>query len=128
MSLTRYDKAFICILLILALLIFIGGLTALGSNKRGNEVVILVNGREAERCSLNLKNPKTIRVEGILGESLIEIANGKVRMLFSPCSNHNCMARGWINKPGDIIVCVPNRVVVKVVGDNARNEVDVFNG
>ncbi|MDO8886135.1 NusG domain II-containing protein [Candidatus Oleimmundimicrobium sp.] len=122
--LTRYDKIFICILLFLALFAFVGGFSVFGSGKKGEEVVILVSGHEVERCSINLENPKKIKVKGLIGESLIEVAEGKVRMVCSPCPNHNCMARGWINRSGDVIICVPNEVIIKIIGDNAENKID----
>ncbi len=125
--LTRYDKTFICILLFLALFTFIGGLNAFGSNEKGKEVIILVGGHEVERSSLNLEKSRRITVDGILGESLIEIADGKARMLSSPCPNHNCMMQEWVSRPGDVIVCVPNQVIVKIVGDDVENEIDACN-
>ncbi|HDP69450.1 MAG TPA: NusG domain II-containing protein [Actinobacteria bacterium] len=127
--LTRYDKAFIGSLLFVALVILIGGAGMLNfSMKKGEEVVVLVNGQEVERCRLDYEHPKRMEIEGPFGESIIEVANGKVRMVSSPCPNHNCVARGWISAPGDMIVCVPNQVVVKIIGCEAKNKVDVFNG
>ncbi len=50
------------------------------------------------------------RVTGPLGESVFEVAGGRVRMAGSPCRNKYCVRQGWKSRPGDMIVCAPNRV------------------
>ncbi len=57
----------------------------------------------------------TIPVEGVLGTTTLEIKEGKVHVLNSPCKNHICMNTGWISNPGQIIVCLPNEVVIRLV-------------
>ncbi|MDI6892182.1 MAG: NusG domain II-containing protein [Actinomycetota bacterium] len=117
--LTRYDKVLICFLLFLALLSFaicafgvkFEGLKTFG----GREVVIFVSGREVARYPLVVKRER-IEIEGPLGTSLVEINGGKVRMLTSPCPNKICVGQGWIEGPNQVIVCAPNRVIVKIAG------------
>lgn len=57
----------------------------------------------------------TIPVEGVLGTTTVEIKQGRVHVLDSPCGNHICMHTGWISSPGQIIVCLPNQVIVRLV-------------
>lgn len=59
----------------------------------------------------------TIPVEGVLGTTTVEIKQGKVHVLSSPCENHICMNTGWISNPGQIIVCLPNEVVIRLAKD-----------
>ncbi|HHX10563.1 MAG TPA: NusG domain II-containing protein [Firmicutes bacterium] len=61
----------------------------------------------------------TIPVEGPLGTTIVEVERGRVRVLSSPCPEHICMNTGWISKPGQIIVCMPNQVVVRIVKKQA---------
>lgn len=53
-------------------------------------------------------------VQGELGEMKIEINSGKVRVKDSSCPLKICVREGWIDSSGGEIICVPNRVVVKV--------------
>lgn len=117
--LTRYDKALICFLLSLALLSFVicaFGVKFEGLKKfGGQEVVVLVEGREVARHLLAVERER-IEVDGPLGASLVEISRGKVRMLASPCPNKMCVGQGWIEDPNQVIVCAPNRVIIKIAG------------
>ena len=54
------------------------------------------------------------RVE--LVEALVEIVAGEARILSSPCPHELCVKMGAVRMPGRAVVCVPNRVVVTVVG------------
>lgn len=54
-------------------------------------------------------------VQGPLGVSSYEVSGGRIRMKHSPCPNQTCVRMGKIDRPGDMIVCVPNRVVIRIV-------------
>ena len=46
----------------------------------------------------------------------IEIKDCRVRMLEASCPNHLCIRQGWISLEGQSIVCLPNKVVVRIEG------------
>jgi hypothetical protein len=54
--------------------------------------------------------------EGPVGETTIEIRNGKVHVHDSDCRNKVCIAAGWVSSPGDWIICLPNNVFVLIEG------------
>ncbi|MCD6081434.1 NusG domain II-containing protein [candidate division WOR-3 bacterium] len=76
--------------------------------------VIYLNGKPYYRFYLN-KN-QIIKVDGPLGSSYVEVKDGRVRMLQSPCPLKLCMKQGWVDKPGSVIICVPNRIVIELKG------------
>lgn len=49
------------------------------------------------------------------GVTVIEVAGGRARLVESPC-NEPAWHGGWVERPGERIVCLPNRVVLEVVG------------
>ncbi len=51
-----------------------------------------------------------------LGGMLIEVKHGAVRVVRSDCPRGICRRAGWISKPGSTIVCVPNRVLIEILG------------
>jgi len=55
-----------------------------------------------------------------LGESEIVIANDSVFFLKSPCRNKLCILAGHKHKIGDMIACVPNRILVAINGAAKR--------
>jgi len=54
---------------------------------------------------------------------VIEIAGQRARVIDSPCRDKLCMRAYWLTRPGDVAVCLPQRVIVEIRGA-ARNGVD----
>ncbi len=69
---------------------------------------------------LDAAAPVRFRARGDLGESLIVIEHGRVRMADSPCPTHRCVLSGAHRRGGDIIACVPNRIFVLLKGGAAQ--------
>ncbi len=85
----------------------------------GNIVFISCGSRLVGRYSLN--HDRVISVKGPLGETKVQIENGKVRIPSSPCPNHYCVKMGEICSCGSTLLCVPNQVVVRVGGNESQN-------
>jgi hypothetical protein len=62
----------------------------------------------------------TVRVPGPLGETVVEIADGAVRVISSPCPEKICIKTGRISKPGQWIACLPNRVFISIRGKRSE--------
>jgi hypothetical protein len=41
------------------------------------------------------------------------------------CSKHICSKTGWIGKPWQVIVCLPNKIIVRVVGQKETGDIDL---
>jgi hypothetical protein len=57
-----------------------------------------------------------VAVAGPLGETVVEIHEGRARVLSSPCENQTCVAAGHIRRRGNWAACLPNRVIVSIEG------------
>lgn len=68
---------------------------------------------------LDLARAGTHRIHGPLGDTLIEVRDGRARISASPCPQQRCVARGWITEPGDASVCLPNHVALSIPGTPA---------
>ena len=55
-------------------------------------------------------------VTGPLGVTRIEVRERRVRVLSSPCPQKLCQRAGWIGSAGEMVVCLPNEVVVRLPG------------
>lgn len=82
--------------------------------KRGKNVEIYVDGRLKFVYPLNIE--RIIMVKGKLGESIVKIKRGRVRMEESACPLKLCVKQGYISNQGEEIICVPNRVVIRIIG------------
>ena len=70
-----------------------------------------------------LESDRTIEVEGPLGKTVVVIEDGAVKVSSSPCREKTCVKSGPINKPGRWIACLPNRVIIAIIG-RSEQELD----
>ncbi|MCA1755227.1 MAG: NusG domain II-containing protein [Spirochaeta sp.] len=89
--------------------------------ERGNQVSIQAAGRD---YIYSLAVDQSFSVEGPLGPTEIEIADGEIRVVASPCRDKICIGAGWVSQSGQWIACLPNRVFVQVQSA-AEADVDV---
>jgi len=78
----------------------------------GSEVEIRSNNRVVGRYSLD--EDRLIEVPGPIGSTTVCVDSGRARVESSPCPNKICVHMGSVGREGGLIVCVPNRVIVKV--------------
>ena len=122
--LTKYDRALIYFLLLSVLFTFLGTIWVAHSVGKPDEVVVSANGEVAARFSL--QGQSQFKIRGPLGDSEINITNGKVKMVSSSCVQKVCVHKGYIEKPGECIVCAPNGIVVKIVSKSETERLDAI--
>ncbi|MGC8659213.1 MAG: NusG domain II-containing protein [Desulfomonilaceae bacterium] len=106
------------ILVILMMFLLAGSLFIFLPNRLaagGNTVYVTVDGKLTGRYSLS--HDRLVSVNGPLGETKVQIQAGKVRILNSPCPNHYCVRMGAVSAGGSALVCVPNRIIVRIGRD-----------
>ncbi len=116
------DIVVIAGLLALSLVIFIASLPH--RNKEISEAVISINGSEYARYSLSVDREVIIEQEGHL--NIIEIKNGAVRVKSADCPDKTCVNQGFIDKGGQVIVCLPARLTVTLSGTEAQLDSVVY--
>lgn len=62
----------------------------------------------------------TINTGDIFNE--IELVGNKIRVSNANCYDRVCVKTGFIEKTGEIIVCLPSKLSIKIMGEN--NELD----
>jgi hypothetical protein len=123
MKLKKLDYVIIVVLALFTITSFVG--TLLNSNRKYNEkyVKIEVDGKLYDTYTL-INHEETIKIKTKLGENLIQIKDGKVHVLDADCPDKVCIKDGYISEPGQILVCLPNKVVVEVKGKITNQEID----
>lgn len=128
--------------IVLLICLIAAGLAALavlhmtGSN--GNRVVIAVGGTDYGTYALNKDRTVVIRTDGH-GATLdatseksgmrhkkstynkVVIKSGAVSMAEASCKNQICVHHAVISKSGQSIVCLPNRIVVRIESDRGED-------
>lgn len=69
-----------------------------------------------------LTAPRRFTVAGPLGETVIEIAPGRARVLADPGPRQYCVQQGWLSRPNAIAICAPNHVSLSLSGSNASHD------
>lgn len=64
---------------------------------------------------LDLNRNGTYTVEGEY-TNVIQVRDHKISIIESDCPGGDCMHTGWISSAGQTIVCLPNRVEVRLFG------------
>lgn len=86
----------------------------------GEPMVAIYHGRTLlARYPLHVRQPVHYTALGDLGPAEIEIDRQGVHFTDSPCHGKNCIRAGHKHQIGDVIACVPNRILVAING--ARN-------
>ena len=104
------------VIVILLLLLITAGVFCfrLFGFEKGTAVVVSVDG-VVSSYPLNIDRTMVIENEGI--ELTLVIKNGKAYIESSDCPEKNCVRCGKIEKNGDVIICVPSKVYIKIVGE-----------
>ena len=118
--------------MLLLLIILIAGVSYFGlkflyRDTVEKTAVISVNGKEYDRINLDkLTDEKTIHIDLGHGKYIHIIANSEgVHVSDVVCPDRICVKTGIINRVGESIVCLPNRVQIFIEGSEIP-EVDSF--
>lgn len=88
------------------------------AGQKGSTALVEVNGREVKRVELEEgMGPRRMEVQGFVGTSVIEFRDCRARMVESACRDKLCVGMGWVGSGGESIVCLPNRVVVRITSE-----------
>ncbi|WP_422444549.1 NusG domain II-containing protein [Thermoanaerobacterium sp. DL9XJH110] len=124
--LTKGDRILIAFILLSAFLIF-AGFHVYGFSGSKTYAIIEINGQPYQKISLGENGPRLrVKVPVPLGENIVEVDRNRVRMMYADCPDKDCVRQGWISRPGQMLVCLPNRMVVKIESDRGTRNPDMI--
>lgn len=115
-NLTWLDALIIAAIFLLSLFLQIAFLHSDGKTPR----IARVNAAGSEYI-FSLKTDGVFCVKGAVGESILEVRGGKIRIADSPCPNKTCVQQGFVSSGA--LICLPNKIAVSVEGAN-ENKID----
>lgn len=113
------DAVVIVFVIVLAILTGVIFWIRMGTDD-GNTVVVYREGKKIQEFSLD-KNTE-IFIENIYTNKLV-VKDKKVAIVESDCPGRDCVHSGWISSKGRSLVCLPNRVEIRIEGE-IDSEVD----
>ncbi len=113
----RFDIILIIILVAsLATWLIVWGISAKNVNKKavisyGDEVIKEVNLNENQEITLyELSDGRKLNYE-----MLIVVSDGSIWVEENDCPNHDCIKAGKKSNVGDVIICLPNNIIIRIV-------------
>lgn len=113
---TRGDRILLAGLLLLALACA-GALYVpllLPDGDRAARAVLTVTGKSVRVVELPAK--ASFLLQGRSGPATVEVAGMRIRMQDAHCPGGQCLRQGWIERPGESIVCIPGEIVIRIEG------------
>lgn len=82
----------------------------------GDDRVAVITDGAGTTQRIPLSEGGSYEIETDLGTNVVVIENGEVRMAEADCPGHDCIDQGAIDGAGEIIVCLPHKLIVSVEG------------
>ena len=98
----------VALLVLLAASFFLNG-------EKGAEVQVTIDGEVYGTFSLSENQEIPIMIDGVT-TNLLVIKDGKADMTEADCPDMLCVHQRAVSKNNESIVCLPNKVVVQVIG------------
>ena len=114
---TKWDKYLIILITIVSIssMFYIKNIA---TNEGEKYISIEVNGKDYKKITFNYDDKKRyLDIKTDYGYNKLEILKGKVRVIEADCPDELDVKQGFIENVGQVIVCLPNRVVVEIKGE-----------
>lgn len=120
----KYDISVIAVLLSLTLAAYIAVRLAQDAKPLGGVAVVTVDGTERGRYALNEERREQITLaDGAY--NVLMISEGRADITDASCPDKICVRHRAVDKSGQSIVCLPNKVVVEIKGGE-KADVDLI--
>ncbi len=108
--LTPFDRKLVVLLAVVV------GCSFLLPLRQGLGAQVLVSSAGRTVFVADLDQDQQVDLRGPLGITRLQVQAGSVRVINSPCRQKICIGLGEARYRGDLLACVPNRLVVRIAG------------
>jgi len=120
----------IIIIIVFMMAIIFGHYVSTGKLDDTKTVIIVKDGKEIHRYKIDENYEKTINIKSEGEINIINIKDGKVSMTEANCHDELCVKSHKISRSGEMIVCLPHKLYVKIEADSesadSENEIDAI--
>ena len=106
----------IIILIIITTLIIINTIP-----QKGNTATVYYQDKIIK--TIDLTKDGEYKVEGLLGEVVLEVKNNQIRVKKENSKNHICSKEGYIGETNKTLICLPNKIIIKITNKEEIDEV-----
>ena len=106
------------LVVLLLLTTSLGGIVSIAAMSEGSRVLVTCGD---ELCfTAPLDQPRTLSIDGPLGQTKLVIDEQGARIVESPCPRKICVSMGVAKNTADLLACVPNRILVHIDGSSGK--------
>lgn len=103
-------------LIAIVLIVIIGIFIVINITKeKGSVAEVFYQDEKVLTIDLNIDREYT--VQGDLGDVVLEVKDGEIRVKEENSPKHICSKEGFIGDSSRTLVCLPNKITIKIVGD-----------
>jgi hypothetical protein len=106
------------LVVLVLLMLSLTGIVSIAAMPEGSRVLVTCGD---DLCfTAPLDQPRTLAIDGPLGQTKIVIDEKGVRIIESPCPRKRCVSMGVAKHTADLLACVPNRILVHIDGSSDK--------
>lgn len=125
-----FKKWDIIIIVVLICLSFIPELifgVMMGKDYNGTYAEITLDEKPYKKILLSEhRGEEQINVKTEYGYNIIEIKDNSVAIIESDCPDKTCIKSGFITKPGQLLVCLPHKLMVEIKSNDTEKNIDII--
>jgi len=110
---------------IVASLASVGGLAAYAYQDRGGGTQVQIESPYGQWI-YPLNQDREVTIEGSQGSNTVVIHAGAARVVEASCRDKVCISMGAIATPGAWVACLPNRLLIRILGSSAGTDATAF--
>jgi len=107
------------IFIILLIVVVSFGINHFTNAKSGKQIEIYVDNELYK--TYDIDDEDEIKIESEEGYNVVKIHNHGAQITEASCPDKVCIHEGFITKPSESIVCLPNKVHIKIITDDTNN-------
>lgn len=118
---TRSDWILVAIVALVSFLLL--GLRFLPVSGEQIQARVELEGKTVRVINLQAVDGSIVTIPFKRGQARLKVEQGAIRLLPMPvsvCPRKICSHTGWIRRAGETIICVPNRLVIRLAGEGSR--------
>lgn len=112
--LINMNKSDLKLIIILLIILISAIIIIIGTSTKSDKAVVYHNNELIK--TIDLKINKDYIINGDNGKIKIIVNNNRIKVASENSKNHLCSKQGYISHSYESIICLPNKVVIKIIG------------
>lgn len=110
------NKSDLKLIIVMILVILVIYFAVQFTKEEGTNAIVYYEDEAILNIDLSIDNEYI--VDGELGDVVLEVKNGKIRVKKENSPKNICSKEGFIGDSSRTLICLPNKIIVKIVGDS----------